>query len=137
MLPLSPSASPRHVGYQLDTTIDRGPRTVGFKISDAAGNTVARYGATTLGTNTWYHVAGVYDATNRTMQVYVNGELDNGALVGTIPASQPSSTPNVNIGQRPGAPGNYNFAGVLDDVRIYNRALSLNEIKADMDTPSQ
>ena len=71
-----------HVGYQLDTTIDRGPRTVGFKISDAAGNTVARYGATTLVVNTWYHVAGVYDATNRTMNVYVNGKLDNGALVG-------------------------------------------------------
>src|SRR5262245_9870544 len=24
------------IGYQLDTTIDRGPRTIGFKISDAA-----------------------------------------------------------------------------------------------------
>ncbi|HEY5867736.1 MAG TPA: LamG-like jellyroll fold domain-containing protein, partial [Candidatus Tectomicrobia bacterium] len=35
-------------GYQLDTTIDTGPRTLGFKISDALGNTVARYGATTL-----------------------------------------------------------------------------------------
>jgi hypothetical protein len=124
-----------NVGYQLDTTIDRGPRTVGFKISDAAGNTVARYGATTLVTNTWYHVAGVYDATNRTMNVYVNGKLDNGTLVGTIPSTQPSSTQNVNIGQRPGAPGTFNFAGVLDDVRIYNRALSQAEIQVDMNTP--
>jgi PKD repeat protein len=123
-----------NVGYQLDTTIDRGPRTVGFKISDAAGNTVARYGATTLVTNTWYHVAGVYDATNRTLTVYLNGQLDNGVLVGTIPATQPSSTQNVNIGQRPGAPGTFNFAGVLDDVRIYNQALSQAEIQTDMGT---
>ena len=124
-----------NVGYQLDTTIDRGPRTMSFKISDAAGQTVARYGATTLVTNTWYHVAGVYDATNRTMQVYVNGKLDNVALVGTIPAAQPASTPNVHLGQRPGAPGQFNFAGVLDDVRLYNRALSQAEIQADMGTP--
>jgi hypothetical protein len=126
-----------NAGYQLDATIDRGPRTVGLKISDAAGNTVARYGATTLVANTWYHVAGVYDATNRTMHVYVNGKLDNGALVGTIPAAQPSSTQNVHIGQRPGAPGTYNFAGVLDDVRIYNGPLSQTEIQADMGTPLQ
>jgi hypothetical protein len=123
-----------NVGYQLDATIDRGPRTVGFKISDAAGNTVARYGATPLVANTWYHVAGVYDATNRTMKVYVNGKLDNGVLVGRIPATQPASTQNVHIGQRPGAPRTSNFAGVLDDVRIYNRALSQAEIQADIGT---
>jgi hypothetical protein len=124
-----------HIGYQLDTTIDRGPRTIGLKISDASGNTVARYGATAMQTNTWYHVAGVYDARNRTMHVYLNGRLDDGALVGTIPATQPRSTQNVHIGQRPGVPGTFNFAGVLDSVRIYNRALLQSEIQADMGTP--
>ena len=59
-------------GYQLDTTIDRGPRTIGFKITNGSGNNVIRYGATAMQTNTWYHVAGVYDATNRTMAVYLN-----------------------------------------------------------------
>jgi hypothetical protein len=84
--------------------------------------------------NTWYHVAGVYDATNRTMNVYLNGQLNNGALVGTIPAAQPNSNQNVNVGQRPGSPGTFNFEGMLDDVRIYNRALSALEIQADMNT---
>ena len=119
-----------NIGYQLDTTADRGPRTIGFKI-----NSVARYGATTMAANTWYHVAGVYNATNRTMAVYLNGQLDNGALVGTVPATQLNSNQNVNLGRRPGTPGTFNFAGVLDDVRIYNRALSLAEIQTDMLTP--
>jgi hypothetical protein len=68
------------------------------------------------------------------MKVYVNGKLDNGVLVGTIPATQSASTQNVHIGQRPGVPRTSNFAGVLDDVRIYNRALSQAEILADIGT---
>jgi hypothetical protein len=67
--------------------------------------------------------------------VYLNGQLDNGVLLGTVPTSQPSSNVNVHVGQRPGVPGTYNFRGRLDDIRIYNRALSQAEIQADMTTP--
>ena len=38
----------RDRGYQLDTTIDRGPRTIGFKLTDACGKLMIRYGATPL-----------------------------------------------------------------------------------------
>ena len=54
-------------GFQLDTTVDNGPRTVGFKLANVCGNIVARYGATPLRLDTWYHVAGVYDAEEQTM----------------------------------------------------------------------
>ena len=50
------------VGYQLDTTVDRGPRTIGFKLTNSSGGNMFRYGATTLQANTWYYVTGVYDA---------------------------------------------------------------------------
>ena len=33
------------VGYQLDTTIDRGPRTIGFKLTPSTGGQMFRYGA--------------------------------------------------------------------------------------------
>jgi fibronectin type 3 domain-containing protein len=122
-------------GYQLDTTIDEGPRTIGFKLTSNGGSSMIRYGATTLQLNTWYHVAGVYDATARTLVVYLNGQLDNGPLVGTVTGSQQNSNQNVNIGQRPGNPGTYNFAGGIDEVRIYARALSQAEIQTDMNTP--
>ncbi len=81
-------------GYQLDTTIDKGPRTIGFKLNDTCGNGMARYGATELVRDTWYHVAGVYDADARTMDVYLNGHLDNGIQEGLVaPAQLPSSQP--------------------------------------------
>jgi len=88
------------VGYQLDTTVDRGPRTIGFKLADQCGNPMARYGATRLTTNAWYHVAGVYDAHARTLHVYLNGQLDDGFLLGTVTDTQRSSRGSVYIGRR-------------------------------------
>ena len=122
-------------GYQLDTTVDEGPRTIGFKLTNSSGLNMARYGATPLQLNTWYHVAGVYDASARTMNVYVNAQLDNGASIGTITSTQQDSTQSVNIGQRPGLPTTFNFSGSIDDVRIYARVLTQAEIQADMNTP--
>jgi glucose/arabinose dehydrogenase len=122
-------------GYQLDTTLDRGPRTAGFKLTTSSGTNMRRYGATALQANTWYYVTGVYSASAQTMNVYLNGQLDNGALDGTVTATQQNSTLAVNIGQRPGTPGPYNFVGAIDDVRIYARALTQAEIAADMNSP--
>lgn len=119
------------LGYQLDTTLDRGPRTIGFKLADACGGLMARYGATALLVDTWYHVAGVYDAEARTLDVYLNGELDNGALVGSVTGIQRSSRATVYVGRRSDLEG-FEFAGFIDDVRIYSLALKKAEIAADM-----
>ena len=118
-------------GYQLDTTIDRGPRTIGFKLTNSTGGQMFRYGATALQLNTWYHVAGVYDAASATLHVYLNGQLNDGALVGTVTSTQQNPSSNVNVGRRPTG---FNFGGRIDDVRIYGRALSQLEIQTDMNT---
>ena len=119
----SPSVRVVEVGYQLDTTVDRGPRTIGFKLTSSSGGSMFRYGATTLQANTWYHVTGVYNAATSELHVYLNGQLDDGTLLGTVTATQQNSTANVNIGRRPGS-SSFNFNGRIDDVRIYNRALT-------------
>jgi glucose/arabinose dehydrogenase len=119
-------------GYQLDTTIDNGPRTIGFKLTGSGGNDMIRYGATAMQAGAWYHVAGVYDATNKTMHVYLNGVLNDGTLSGTVTSSQKNSAANVNIGQRAG--GGFSVNGKIDEVRIYNRALTAAEIQTDMTT---
>ena len=119
-------------GWQVKTSPDTGPQTFGSSVSASAGSRIQRYSTTVRSLNTWYHVAGVYDASARTLSVYVNGVLSSGALVGTVPASQVRSSVNVNIGRRTG--GLY-FNGIIDEVRIYNRALTQSEIQADMNTP--
>ena len=122
------------VGFELNTTADTGPRTISFKLTNSSGASVYRYGATTLQANTWYFVTGVYDAAAQTLHVYLNGQLNDGVSNGTATSTQQNSTVNVDIGQRPGVSAT-SFNGLIDDVRIYNSALTQAQIQADMNTP--
>jgi hypothetical protein len=72
----------------------------------------------------WHHVAATYDG--RMMRVYVDGE--EAASLPRDGAINPSGA-NLCIGSY--APGNARafFQGVLDEVRIYNRALTPAEIR--------
>jgi hypothetical protein len=71
----------------------------------------------------WNHVVATYDGSQ--MKIYINGRLAGSYSVsGTI-------TPNtqvLTIGAEPGG-GGYVFNGTIDEARIYNRALSEEEIK--------
>ena len=83
--------------------------------------------ATAIPLGTWTHLATTYDGT--TLRVYVNGvQVGSLAATGTIA----SSTGQVTIGGN-SVWGEY-FAGAVDDVRIYNRALSAAEITSLMNT---
>lgn len=117
-------------GWQLKTSPDTGVETFGARL---AGSTIGRrYSNTVRALNTWYHVASVYNATTQSLDLYVNGVLDNGTFSGPVPSSQILQNVNVNIGRRTGG---YYFNGLIDEVRIYNRALSQSEIQSDMNTP--
>ena len=119
-------------GWQLKTSPDTGPRTFSVAVSGAINSNTLRYSTSTVSLNTWYHVAGVYNASTRALDIYVNGVLDNGVLRGTIPSQQvlPAGV-NVNVGRRTGG---YYFGGRIDELRIYNRALSAADIQSDMNT---
>jgi hypothetical protein len=103
-------------GWQLKSSPDTGVRTFAIAVTDANGNPVQRYSGTVRALNTWYHVTGVFNAAARTLDIYVNGVLDNGVLDGTIPTSIRSGPENVSIGRRAGG---YYIKGTIDDVRIY------------------
>jgi VanZ family protein len=118
------------LGYQLDTTIDRGPRTIGFRLADADGGLMARFGKTPLVLNTWYHIAGVYDAQAQSLNVYLNGERDNGCLLGTVTNRQRVSGMNTYVGRRASHTG-FEFSGSIADVQVFSRALTQGEIQAD------
>lgn len=74
----------------------------------------------------WYHLAGVFD--NGEERLYINGED-----MGFIP--DPSSiVPDGDLPVYIGCvdPNSYFFVGELDDVAIYSRALTQEEIQRDM-----
>jgi hypothetical protein len=78
--------------------------------------------------NRWHHVAYVVDATSA--RLFVDGALRG--TQGWTGAGGPVTTAQpVQIARYPGAFGGAEyFAGALDDVRIYNRALTQTEIAA-------
>lgn len=80
-------------------------------------------GNTTIQSNTWYHVAMTYDGAS--LKLYVNGTLDGSvAATGAIT----STTEPLRIGG-PGS-GPWWFKGRVDEVSLYGRALSGNEIES-------
>ncbi len=82
-------------------------------------------GTTSINGGTWYHVAITYDQVSR--RLYVNGE-ENGAHadVGTIYTNNDS----LLIGDNGVWYANQCWNGYIDDVRVYNYALSTAEIDA-------
>lgn len=78
---------------------------------------------TILQTNTWYNVTALYSGTD--MEIYLNGELDAfKSWTGKINQTDLDLT----IASAVLGNNQYNFRGVMDDIRIYDYALSLNEI---------
>src|SRR5262249_52193792 len=121
-------------GFQLDTTVDRGPRTIGFKLTNSSGVNVARYGSTALVPGQWYYVSGVYNAAAPTIDVYLHRLPNTAAPRGPAPASQQNPPLPVVIGKRSGL-SSFEFNGRIDEVRLYRTALTQAQIQADMNTP--
>ncbi len=78
--------------------------------------------------NTWYHLAGVYDATAQTLSLYVNGSLVQSTAYSC--AWKASGDTLIGRGKLQGEPQDYAWSGLIDDVRIYQAALSASEIQA-------
>ena len=78
--------------------------------------------------NTWTHLAGTYDGT--TLKLYKNGALiSSKAVAGNITVSNGA----LKIGGN--AIWGEWFAGQIDDVRVYNTALTRRRSTSDMNTP--
>jgi hypothetical protein len=73
--------------------------------------------------NTWYHVVGLYDGHN--FEIFINGALDNHA---TFSGNILTTNIDLMIGQVLPNVSQYNFKGMIDDVRIYDYALSVEDI---------
>jgi hypothetical protein len=90
---------------------------------------------TVLHDDVWYHVAGTYDGSSA--KIYVNGILDNSVEKSGL--LLPSTGGAMKIGQEstvedPAGPEFFN--GLIDEVELFNRALSAEEIATLFDAGS-
>jgi len=78
--------------------------------------------------NTWYYLAATYDG--ETLNTYKNGVL---VTSNTAPSGPPTLESNPLAIAKHAAENQF-FQGIVDNVRIYSRALSQTEIQNDMNT---
>ncbi len=125
---LSIERNPFAKSYGAEGTIKQGTDGImTYYYGTAGGNSTPFQSFSSSGNvsiGNWYFVALVRDLTNTRLHWYINGSLDNSADASYGTAS--TSTLSAYIGD--GDSGNY--AGSIDDFRIYNRALSADEINA-------
>ncbi len=115
-----------HVEYTSSTA-----REVQFSIPLSSGQ--GCQGDTTISSSAinldeWYHVAGTYKASDKSMKLYINGDLAaSGTWQGTDTISWNS---HAFIGSLSGS--EYRFSGSISDVRVYDATRSETQIESDM-----
>jgi hypothetical protein len=73
--------------------------------------------------NQWTHITGTFDGSQ--MSLYINGQLQ-----GTAFATMGPTTDAVSVGAMLNNPVAYNFPGLLDELEIFNRALTPAEVQS-------
>ncbi len=112
--------------WQLSILTNAG--TANIRLRAKAGGTTSTLvdSSTSLNAGEWYFAVGTYDAATGEMKLYLNG-IEVASQIHPVagPLSTNGSVP-VALGAN-GSPEQF-FDGVLDDLRIYDRALSASEI---------
>jgi hypothetical protein len=107
---------------------------VAFGIEDISDNSLGINGNTIIDEGEWHHIVAVRDTISDKLYIYVDGISDatpvTDSTIGPLDTSWA-----FNIGRIKSAvpgPAYRHFPGTLDDVRIYDRALSEEEIQSEV-----
>lgn len=119
-------------GYMLySTTTCTGSPTFTFQIGVGSRRYVCDSSGQTLENGRWYHVVGSFDGTN--LHIYVNGVEVTGDQLndGTGTIFQPNTVYSLLVGKTCNDCGGgtaWYWAGSMDEVAVYPRALSSSEV---------
>ncbi|MBK9228941.1 MAG: laminin G domain-containing protein [Ignavibacteria bacterium] len=95
----------------------------GGRITVSTNGIVRLTSTGTVAANSWRHVCATYNSATDSFAIYINGVLNVRALV--VSAAPASNTDSLFIGV---SGTSASFAGLMDDVRIWNKALTTTEV---------
>jgi sugar lactone lactonase YvrE len=105
--------------------------TLNFQVTNASnqGSSIAA----PIATNQWVHVAGALDDATGTMSLYENGAVVAQEVTSIRPFANldPTQNPSIALGNHggyPSSPHNFPFNGLIDELAVYNRALTSGEV---------
>ncbi|MDD2600275.1 MAG: glycerophosphodiester phosphodiesterase family protein [Kiritimatiellae bacterium] len=115
--------SPLHNDYWESWIYEDG--RVAFRVSHLPGGGMVQYSLNNLrGPDSWYHIACVWDRAAMQTKLYVDGVLRGTSTLTAAGWVDPGTTINLAGGHKGNTKGN----GIWDEVRIYDRALTVDEI---------
>jgi RHS repeat-associated protein len=106
-------------------TIDKAWSFSQVATNTASPTAIRAHGSTTPTTGTWYHLVGVYNASNGAMQLYVNGALA-GSATNTAPFASNGGLA-IGRGQYDAAPADL-LNGSVSNVQVYPQALTAAQV---------
>lgn len=83
-------------------------------------------------TNEWAHFALTWDRAKKQIDIYINGYLQGETFLPTNFPAVFTTDGQLSIGRAGG-----NYSGLLDDIKIYRRALSSRDIKSEFQKSSE
>jgi hypothetical protein len=107
---------------------DHGTNMAVFSLRDSAENGKEISGGPALNDGEWHHVVAVQDGTNNLVQLYVDGSLVTSAMTSFTGGWVSQKEINIGYYKVTYGPPYYRFSGTLDEIAVYNRALSSAEI---------
>jgi hypothetical protein len=119
VIPVDKLPATGSVGYAVKL---RDTGTIWFRVGAEGGPALDVYGGSNIYTNgVWTHVACSFDAATGNMRMYINGVVE---------AHQPTYAVTLNASNTTFRMGSTveQYAGLLDDVRVYDHALTSNDV---------
>ena len=120
-------------GYEFWTGNGSNAGKFALNMQGTAGSiSTAGYSTNTIADGTWHHIAMVLDASsNRTVYGYVDGVVVNTGKTFTG-TSDFSNTLSFIIGATSDTNKSFKWAGQIDDIRVWDKALTPAELVSDM-----
>lgn len=112
----------------LGTTFRMNVSTAGVVSTSWNNGILVRTAPTPLSANTWTHVVSQRTRGGNAVELWVDGQLVDSAATGSTTTSSDSTVISV-LARNDSGSFSSRFAGRVDDVRVYSRMLSPDEIK--------